>query len=127
MRLILAIGLGGFIGSVSRYLLVLFIHSKFLHAFPYGTLAVNITGCLLIGFLHGLSQKFLISEEWRLMIATGLLGGFTTFSAFSIESIYMLRDGHTWPALLYIGVSVLFCLLAAYLGLLIFELVHNAG
>lgn len=117
MRLILFIGLGSLIGGISRYLISLFIYNKGFIVFPYGTLAVNIIGCFLIGIVYGVSERSGLSNEWRLFLATGVLGGFTTFSAFSYESISMLRDGQTGPALLYIGASVLLGLLATWSGM----------
>ena len=117
MRIVLFIGLGSFIGGVGRYLLAQFIQHKAPIAFPYGTLTVNIAGCLLIGIVYGLTERSGLSHEWRLFLATGILGGFTTFSAFSYESISLMRDGHTGTALLYIGCSVVLGLIATYGGL----------
>jgi CrcB protein len=87
MKIILAIGIGSFIGGILRYLLSLFIQNKFLSAFPFGTMSVNILGCFLIGLVFGLSDRGNISMEARLFLATGFLGGFTTFSAFSNETV----------------------------------------
>ena len=118
MRTVLLIGLGSFIGGTSRYLLSQLIQNKALTSFPYGTLTVNVIGCLLIGIVFGISERFGISDEWRLFLATGLLGGFTTFSAFSYESIILIREGHAGSALLYIGCSVMLGLLATYVGIM---------
>jgi len=117
MRIVLFIGLGSFVGGAGRYLLSQLIQSKALTAFPYGTLTVNIIGCLLIGIVYGIAERSGLSNEWRLFIATGILGGFTTFSAFSYESISLMRDGQAGTALLYIGCSVVLGLLATYIGL----------
>lgn len=117
MRIILFIGLGSFIGGIARYLLSQLIQNKALTAFPYGTLTVNIIGCFLIGIVYGFAGRSGISNEWRLFLATGILGGFTTFSAFSYESIALMRDGQAGPALLYIAASVMLGLLATYIGL----------
>jgi CrcB protein len=117
MRVILFIGIGSFIGGVGRYLLSQLIQTKALTAFPYGTLAVNILGCFLIGMVYGLVEKSGLSGEWKLFLATGVLGGFTTFSAFSYESISLMRDGHTGFAFLYIAASVVLGLLATFIGL----------
>jgi CrcB protein len=114
MKLILAIGAGSFIGGVFRYLLSLFIHSKTVTHFPLGTLTVNIIGCFFIGIVFGLFDKGLVPNEWKLFLATGVLGGFTTFSAFSIETFTLFREGHTGYALLYIFASVLVGLAATY-------------
>jgi len=117
MRIILVIGLGSFIGGISRYLLSLLIQDKSITAFPYGTLTVNIFGCFLIGIVYGFVERSGLSNEWRLFLATGILGGFTTFSAFSYETITLMRDGQAGSALLYIGCSVLVGLLATYGGI----------
>jgi CrcB protein len=117
MKIILVIGLGSFIGGISRYLLSRLIQSKFLSSFPYGTLGVNIIGCFLIGIVFGLSDRGNISLEWRLFLATGILGGFTTFSAFSNETVSLLRDGQVWHAFSYVGCSVIIGLLATFSGI----------
>lgn len=117
MRIILFIGLGSFIGGISRYLISLYIHSKGFSAFPYGTLTVNILGCFLIGILYGIAEKSGLPNEWRLFLVTGVLGGFTTFSAFSYETISLMRDGQSGAALLYVMGSVIFGLLATWGGI----------
>jgi CrcB protein len=117
MRLIFLIGLGSFFGGVFRYLLSQLIHSKYLFTFPLGTFGVNILGSLLIGIVFGLSEKFNFPLEWKLFLATGILGGFTTFSAFSNETVSMLKEGQIWIAGSYILSSVLLGLLATYAGL----------
>ena len=117
MRAVLLIGLGSFIGGISRYLLSMAIQPKAIPTFPYGTLTVNIIGCFLIGMVYGFAERSGLSNEWKLFLATGILGGFTTFSAFSYESISLMQDGRAGMALLYIGVSVVLGLLATYAGL----------
>jgi CrcB protein len=117
MKIILAIGIGSFIGGILRYLLSLFIQNKFLSAFPFGTMSVNILGCFLIGLVFGLSDRGNISMEARLFLATGFLGGFTTFSAFSNETVGMLRDGQLWQSLIYVMCSVGVGLLATFTGI----------
>ena len=93
MRILLLIGTGSFIGGVLRYLLSQFIQTKFLSAFPFGTLGVNIIGCFTIGLVFALSERTNMSPEMRLFLATGICGGFTTFSAFSNETFSLMRDG----------------------------------
>jgi CrcB protein len=119
MRLILFIGLGSFVGGVSRYLISIYFQSKGFISFPYGTLTVNIVGCLLIGIVYGISEKSGLSNEWKLFLATGVLGGFTTFSAFSYETISLMRDGQSGAALLYVMCSVVFGLLATWGGFVV--------
>ncbi len=123
MKIILAIGTGSFIGGISRYLLSQSVQSKFLSSFPFGTLVVNLTGCFIIGIVFGLSDRSSMSQEWRLFLATGLLGGFTTFSAFANETISMLRDGQFVYASLYIVASVAIGLLLTYVGYSLVKLI----
>ncbi len=122
MKIILAIGIGSCIGGISRYLISLFIQNKFLSTFPYGTLSVNLIGCLLIGLVFGISEKTMIAVEWRMFLVTGLLGGFTTFSSFSNETVGLIRDGQYWPAFMYISFSVVIGLLATFTGISLIKL-----
>lgn len=122
MKIIVAIGIGSCIGGISRYLLSQFIQSKFLSAFPYGTMAVNITGCFLIGIVFALSERVSVGIEWRLFLATGVLGGFTTFSTFSNETVGLLRDGQFRDAFFYIACSILIGLLATFTGISLIKL-----
>jgi CrcB protein len=119
MKLILVIGTGSFIGGVFRYLLTLLIQTKTTSQFPLGTLTVNLIGCFFIGIFFGFFDKGLVSHEWKLFLATGLLGGFTTFSAFSIETFTLFREGNVGYALLYIFVSVSLGLMATYFAYLV--------
>lgn len=122
MKNILLIALGGGIGSVARYLCQRWIGITYPHAFPFGTFAVNITGCLLIGIFWGLSfRSFAENESWKLFLMTGLCGGFTTFSAFSLEGIGLLKEQRIGLFFLYTGASLILCLLATYIGMKIFR------
>lgn len=113
IRNLLLVALGGAVGSVGRYLV-----SKWLEGgFPWGTLTVNIVGCLLIGFLTGLFAKGTLSPEMKLLLVTGFCGGFTTFSTFANESFSMMKVGDALLAALYIGASVAIGILAVYVGL----------
>ena len=114
MKIILAIGAGSFIGGVFRYLLSILIQAKTTSNFPLGTLTVNIIGCFFIGIIFGFFDKEQLSNEWKLFLATGVMGGFTTFSAFSHETFTLLRGGNAGYALLYISASVILGLLATY-------------
>jgi len=122
MKILLAIGTGSFIGGIFRYLLSQFIQARLLSTFPYGTLCVNIIGCFLIGLVFGLADRGNLTQEWRLILATGVIGGFTTFSAFSNETVSMLRDGQLWYALAYIILSIVFGLAATFIGISIIKL-----
>jgi CrcB protein len=96
------IGIGGFFGSVLRYLTSGLVFRIFPNQhFAYGTLAVNIVGCFLIGFLRGLSEyQQIFNPETRMLILVGFLGGFTTFSTFGYEVFSFARDGQIFSALL---------------------------
>lgn len=115
---LLLIGTGGFIGSVARYLLSTSIYrmsNGFL--FPLGTLAVNLIGCLLIGFLAGLAEfRGLFSPEIRMFLLIGILGGFTTFSTFGYETYQLLRDGQGQFAVANICLSVILGILGVWAG-----------
>jgi len=121
MRLFLTVCIGSFFGGGFRYLLSTFIQGKAATGFPYGTLAVNLIGCFIIGCMFGLAEKWQLSLEWRLLLVTGLLGGFTTFSAFSVETHYLLKTGHNGMALLYVAASVIFGIALTFLGAWIFR------
>ncbi len=116
MKLALIIGIGSFIGGFSRYLLSLLIQAKTASPFPLHTLIINIIGCFWIGIVFGFFDKGQISEEWKLFFATGILGGFTTFSAFSIETLTLFKEGYACYALVYIFSSVFLGLLLTYLA-----------
>ncbi|MCH8494996.1 MAG: fluoride efflux transporter CrcB [Balneolales bacterium] len=121
MKIILFIGAGSFIGGVLRYLISVGMQSKFLSAFPIGTLTVNIIGCFLIGILFGVTEKLDFTTEWRLFLITGILGGFTTFSAFSLETIGLLSNGLIGQAIGYVLLSVFIGLLATLAGMTLFK------
>lgn len=110
------VGIGSFLGGICRYALSHIIHVKFPAAFPYGTFTVNLIGCLLIGIVYGIVEKINLYPEWRLFLATGLLGGFTTFSAFSYETFNLMRNGQAGIAIAYILASVAAGLLFTALG-----------
>lgn len=115
---ILLIGLGGGLGSIARYLCHRWIGVNYLHSFPWGTFAVNITGCFAIGIFWGLTFKsFDNNESWKLFLMTGLCGGFTTFSAFTIEGIGLLKEEKLALFFTYAAASVLLGLLATYAGM----------
>lgn len=118
MKTLLVIGLGGGLGSMLRYLSTLLVSNRFpATAFPYGTFAVNIVGCLIIGIVYGLAERYdFMTPQWRLFLATGLCGGYTTFSAFAFENVNLLQNGHLLTAFAYITLSVLLCVAASFLG-----------
>ncbi|UCD53341.1 MAG: fluoride efflux transporter CrcB [Phycisphaerales bacterium] len=118
MRNILFVGLGGFVGSVLRYLVSGWVQRlSDTPLFPYGTLSVNITGCLIIGLLGGWADNTeLFSPPVRLFVLLGLLGGFTTYSTFGYESVALLRDRQVWATLGYVGLHLILGFGAVALG-----------
>lgn len=119
MKGLLLVALGGAVGSVARYKLSGWVlHHTTNWTFPAGTFAVNVIGCLVAGVLAGLAEKHgFLSPDTRLLLFTGVLGGFTTFSAFGLETMFLLKRGDIWVAGANIVVSVLVGLLALWLGL----------
>lgn len=116
MTNVLLIAIGGAAGSVFRY----GVQKTFNTAFPMGTLSVNIIGCFLIGVLWAASLKGL-SETMRLLLMTGFCGGFTTFSAFTFESVQLMTTGRWTTFFLYTTASVAGGLLATFFGYKIFS------
>ena len=101
-------GLGGFIGSVLRYLVSRLTAGVDFASLPLGTLTVNVLGCFVLGLLTGLFERTgNLSPELRLLLTTGLCGGFTTFSTFSNETLQLLLGGHTAVAVFYVVSSLL--------------------
>lgn len=122
-KTILLIGTGGFVGSVSRYLLTKFVAIKWPMAFPLGTFAVNTLGCFLIGIIMGLSFQYTISTQTRLLLATGFCGGFTTFSTYSLEIFDLYQRGEAGVSLLYLFGSIILGLLSIWLGMWIVRII----
>ena len=119
MSIYISIALGGSLGAISRYWVSTATYSWLGNNFPYGTLMVNVTGSLLMGFLTVvLVQRFDVSNEVRLGLIVGFLGSFTTFSTFSMDTIHWLESGAVIKALAYILVSVTACVLGAWAGLI---------
>ena len=115
---VLAVAGGGAIGAVARYFMASGIQRLTGAGFPWGTLAVNIVGALLMGLIVESAARFwTMSSELRLFLTTGVLGGFTTFSAFSLETALMIEKGDFVPAALYITASVVLTVLFLFCGL----------
>jgi CrcB protein len=117
----LLVGLGGALGSMGRYATGIAIGRVLPAAFPYATLLVNVIGSAAMGIFIGLMARMLPAwqQEARLFVAVGFLGGFTTFSTFSLDTITLIERGDFVPAALYIFLSVALCLAGLYLGLLV--------
>lgn len=120
MRQIIAIAIGGASGALLRYWTSMGIHDALGREFPYGTLTVNVSGSLLAGLLTMvLLERFEVAAEWRMGLIVGVLGAFTTFSAFSVETVDLLNAGAVSKALLNIVLNVLLCLVATWFGMLL--------
>jgi CrcB protein len=117
------VAIGSVIGGVSRFLLQQYIQRRVESTFPYGTLCVNLIGCFVIGIVVGLADKGnILSPQTRIFWATGICGGFTTFSSFINENHSMLRDGELLNTFVYIAVSVVVGLIATALGILLIKI-----
>ena len=114
---LLYVMVGGAVGSGARYLTGSAMTALLGPDYPFGTLAVNIVGGLLMGVLVGVLARNAASENWRLLLAVGVLGGFTTFSAFSLEVVTMIERGAFGVALGYVLVSVIGSVAALFAGL----------
>mgnify|MGYP000441008521 CR=1 FL=1 len=118
-KILIAVFLGGGTGSLLRYCVQMALHERIVpYSFPWATFAVNITGSFLIGLFYALSARFNLSTEVRMLLTTGLCGGFTTFSSFGYESLMLLTEGNIAAAAAYSGGSLLLGLLAAGAGVL---------
>ena len=114
----LVISLGGILGANTRYLVTIYVAERFGTAFPYGTLLINVTGSLVIGFFLTLAtERFTIDPLWRLFFATGFLGAYTTFSSYTFEAAQLARDGAYGLALAYLFGSVLAGMIGVFMGI----------
>ena len=113
------VGLAGACGALARYLLGRYVAERAASIFPYGTLFINLSGAFVIGLLFALTAHGLLSTSVQTVLATGFLGGYTTYSTMSWEGVQLARGGSTPRGLLYLGGSIGLGLLAAALGLLV--------
>ena len=125
LRTLLIVGAGGFIGSAMRYLVQILVEKNLTSTFPYGTLAANIAGSFLIGIIYALGEKGdLMSPEWRMFMAVGLCGGFTTFSSFAYNNFTMIRENSFGQLIFNVGGSLFLGLLAVYLGVILIRSIY---
>lgn len=119
MLAVIVVGFGGFMGAVARYKLGgIILHHTADWKFPLSTFIVNVSGCLVAGLLAGAVEKYdLLGADLRLFLFTGILGGFTTFSAFGLETVYLLQRHEPLMALMNALVSVCCGVLALWLGM----------
>ena len=123
MLQIILIGFGGAIGALSRYTLSNLISKSFQTNFPLGTLGVNLLGCFLIGIAWQFSEHYSIEKNLRLFFFVGLLGAFTTFSTFGIESLHLFKDGYMKSALLNIFLNNILGIVLVLLGIYLYKII----
>jgi CrcB protein len=129
MQATIMVALGGAIGSVARYWLALLM-LPVSRDLPGGTIVINIVGSFAISFFGTLTLehgRFAVPEIWRLAFMVGVCGGFTTFSSFSLQTLDLLRAGQPGKALLNIGISVIICLIAVWLGFLAAQQINSGS
>ncbi|MDD7754403.1 MAG: fluoride efflux transporter CrcB [Clostridiales bacterium] len=114
---IICVGCGGFLGAISRYIISIYTSKQFLFKIPLGTLIVNVLGGFLIGLIMELTIKNnFISPQLKLFLTTGIMGGLTTFSTFSYETIVLIKEGNILLAILNILLNLILSLLGVVLG-----------
>jgi CrcB protein len=118
----LVVGTGGFVGANARYIVGTWVARRWGTAFPYGTFVINISGCFILGLFATLLLRYAWSDEWRLLIAIGFVGAYTTFSTFEFESLQLVADGALLRAGLNILGSVICGFAAAYVGVIVARL-----
>lgn len=120
LKSVILIGIGGGIGSISRYLVYELVARYFSASFPMATFAVNVIGCLIVGLVFGMFEaKQMFDQNIKFMLVTGFCGGFTTFSAFSLETTELIAKGNMLTAISYVTLSIAAGVLAVYLGMTI--------
>ncbi len=110
-------GIGGFFGTCGRYLTGIAAKKMFGTSYPFGTFAVNVIGCFIIGIFFGILGRHDMDSFMRALLITGFCGGYTTFSSFSHDTYAMICKGEWWKAILYVCSSVILSLLMVWLGM----------
>lgn len=123
MMNIIIIGIGGFIGSIARYGMAIWIGQRWGRSFPLGTFVINVSGSFVIGLLMTLfAERFLVNPQWRLLLVVGFLGAYTTFSTFEYETGTLVRDGE-W---LIAGMNVVFSVVVGFIALKLGEVLAKS-
>jgi CrcB protein len=123
MMNIIIIGIGGFIGSITRYGMAVWIGQRWGRSFPLGTFVINVSGSFVIGMLMTLfTERLLVNPQWRLLLVVGFLGAYTTFSTFEYETGTLVRDGE-W---LIAGMNVVFSVMAGFIALKLGEILAKS-
>lgn len=125
MLKVIIVGFGGFFGSIFRYLIYLLSNNLIGYSFPFGTILVNVLGCFLIGLIYQIfCDTISLSDNLKLFMTIGFLGGFTTFSAFSLDVFLLYQSNSKLVAIIYIFITLVLSLLAMLGGMWIFK-VYN--
>ena len=126
LKTIFIVGTGGFFGSVARYLTQIMVE-RYLHSsFPWGTFVANIAGSFIIGAVYALSERGnLLTPEWRIFLAVGFCGGFTTFSSFAYNNLTMLSENNYFQLMANIGLSLFLGIAAVFLGIIAIRTLIN--
>ena len=124
VKSLLIVGIGGFIGTVARFVIARYFQLNVSSVFPWSTFIINIAGCLLIGLIYGISEKGnFLSSDIRLFLTVGICGGFTTFSTFSNDAFMLVQEQEWFRFALYTSLSVFLGLVAVFFGRFIIKLI----
>lgn len=126
LRTLLLIGLGGGLGSILRYLINVWMQKNITNGFLYATFTVNLIGSLLIGLLMGYILKTNGASDLKFLMVIGFCGGFTTFSSFAYENYTLLQSGNISSSILYTIASVVLCVLAVWLGIVLAQMLYKS-